>query len=347
MKDYYHLLNVSSSATPAQIEEAYKKFRDNLLRYYPAQGVDSDAIVKNQFPDVVEAHRVLMDVSSRAAYDLEWKKVFGIAEITPINIPKKEGVVLIRFNPDNRKRKNLGVFLFVFGLLGIAATVFFKSMTSHLEDMDITNDFYTRLVFLFVISCICLFYGKITSIFLKRFKKIRNLERVNNSFILHLRNGQTETVKAITFYKYFVVDFLYVNFYTESGKTFSIYMPVFSSYKGEYSLYDITNHALACKVIVKNKIFLFLNTFFEVPPQMNKVDSTYPNNKFNFLRIVFGILLIPCMVLSFYFPFMVIFEHFTFNERMDLSATEVLELMAIFLNPLLLQILTSLNNIFA
>lgn len=69
-KDYYHILGVTSTATPEQIKEAY---RAAVKRHHPdvAGSEQPDVAV---FRDIQEAYGVLSTRESRASYDLLRKK---------------------------------------------------------------------------------------------------------------------------------------------------------------------------------------------------------------------------------------------------------------------------------
>lgn len=63
MKDYYHTLGVRSTATPAEIRQAY---REKAQKLHP----DKESGCKDKFAALQEAYDVLRDPDKRARYDL-------------------------------------------------------------------------------------------------------------------------------------------------------------------------------------------------------------------------------------------------------------------------------------
>ncbi len=66
-KDYYRILNVKSSATTAEIKNAYRKI---AMAYHPDRNPD-DALAAAVFSDAAEAYKVLSDSESRKQYNYE------------------------------------------------------------------------------------------------------------------------------------------------------------------------------------------------------------------------------------------------------------------------------------
>lgn len=64
-KDYYRILNVKSSATTAEIKNAYRKI---AIAYHPDRNPD-DALSAAVFSDAAEAYKVLSDNESRKQYN--------------------------------------------------------------------------------------------------------------------------------------------------------------------------------------------------------------------------------------------------------------------------------------
>jgi molecular chaperone DnaJ len=65
-KDYYHVLGVGSSATPAEIKKAYRR----LAKQYHPDARPGDAATAERFKEINEAYSVLSDAEKRKQYDL-------------------------------------------------------------------------------------------------------------------------------------------------------------------------------------------------------------------------------------------------------------------------------------
>jgi molecular chaperone DnaJ len=65
-KDYYHILGVASSATPAEIKKAYRR----LAKQYHPDARPGDAATAERFKEINEAYSVLSDAEKRKQYDL-------------------------------------------------------------------------------------------------------------------------------------------------------------------------------------------------------------------------------------------------------------------------------------
>src|SRR6478735_5163158 len=64
-EDYYELLEVSRSATDAEIKKAYRKL---AMKYHPDRN-PGDSAAEEKFKEVQKAYAVLSDSSKRARYD--------------------------------------------------------------------------------------------------------------------------------------------------------------------------------------------------------------------------------------------------------------------------------------
>lgn len=73
-RDYYEVLNVSKSASEAEIKKAFKRL---AMKYHPDRNSD-DASAEEKFKEAKEAYDVLSDAQKRAAYDQ-----FGHAGVDP------------------------------------------------------------------------------------------------------------------------------------------------------------------------------------------------------------------------------------------------------------------------
>ncbi len=68
-KDYYKILEVSPSATLAEIKQAY---RNQSLKWHPDKNQDKDTTAIMQ--DINEAYSILKDAEKRQRYDIEYKR---------------------------------------------------------------------------------------------------------------------------------------------------------------------------------------------------------------------------------------------------------------------------------
>lgn len=66
-KDYYRILNVRTSATAAEIKNAYRKL---AMKYHPDRNPD-DALAAAIFTDAAEAYKILGDVDARNQYNYQ------------------------------------------------------------------------------------------------------------------------------------------------------------------------------------------------------------------------------------------------------------------------------------
>jgi curved DNA-binding protein CbpA len=67
IKDYYRILNIKSSASPAEIKNAYRKM---AMAYHPDRN-PNDALAEAVFTDVAEAYQILSDEEARKQYNYE------------------------------------------------------------------------------------------------------------------------------------------------------------------------------------------------------------------------------------------------------------------------------------
>ena len=81
-KDYYDILNVSKSASDAEIKSAYRKL---AMKYHPDRNPD-DKSAETKFKEVSEAYDVLKDSQKRSTYDQ-----FGHSAFTNSNGGQSQG----------------------------------------------------------------------------------------------------------------------------------------------------------------------------------------------------------------------------------------------------------------
>ena len=67
LKDYYKILQVSSTASSEEIKKAFRKL---ALQYHPDKNIDTQSATKN-FIEIQEAYAVLGDKIKRAAYNYQ------------------------------------------------------------------------------------------------------------------------------------------------------------------------------------------------------------------------------------------------------------------------------------
>ncbi|HEX5150253.1 MAG TPA: DnaJ domain-containing protein [Parafilimonas sp.] len=67
IKDYYRILNIQSSASPAEIKNAYRKL---AMAYHPDRN-PNDTLAAAVFTDVAEAYKILSDEETRKQYNYE------------------------------------------------------------------------------------------------------------------------------------------------------------------------------------------------------------------------------------------------------------------------------------
>ena len=67
IKDYYRILGVKSSASPAAIKNAYRKL---AMAYHPDRN-PNDALAAAVFTDVAEAYKILSDEEARKQYNYQ------------------------------------------------------------------------------------------------------------------------------------------------------------------------------------------------------------------------------------------------------------------------------------
>lgn len=70
MKDFYHILGTSTTSTPVEIGEAYRKLS---AKFHPEQNPD-DSYFATRFHEVREAYEVLSDPEKRSHYDKALRK---------------------------------------------------------------------------------------------------------------------------------------------------------------------------------------------------------------------------------------------------------------------------------
>jgi hypothetical protein len=82
MKDYYHILGVSRSASAAVIKNAYRRL---VVRYHPDRNPDPQA--HDIIRDINEAYDVLGDAEKRSAYDFRYSQSWSdlAEELKPVH----------------------------------------------------------------------------------------------------------------------------------------------------------------------------------------------------------------------------------------------------------------------
>jgi len=69
-KDYYKILEISPTATPDVIKQAYRKL---AFKYHPDKTF-GDKLAEHKFRDIVEAYETLSDQHKKINYDYDYKK---------------------------------------------------------------------------------------------------------------------------------------------------------------------------------------------------------------------------------------------------------------------------------
>lgn len=85
-KDYYRILDVPPSATPAEVRAAYKR---QSLRWHPDRNEGRDTT--RQMQDVNEAYTILNDEASRRRYDEEYERFCQSCSSRRREEPRREG----------------------------------------------------------------------------------------------------------------------------------------------------------------------------------------------------------------------------------------------------------------
>lgn len=65
LKDYYKILEINTTATPADIKRSYRRL---ALQYHPDKNFGNQ-LFEAKFKDIIEAYKVLSDVRQREAYN--------------------------------------------------------------------------------------------------------------------------------------------------------------------------------------------------------------------------------------------------------------------------------------
>jgi molecular chaperone DnaJ len=88
-KDYYKILEISPTATPEAIKQAYRKL---AFKYHPDKTF-GDTLAEHKFKDIVEAYETLSDKHKKINYDYDYQKQTdnGTKTFTPPPPPQSNG----------------------------------------------------------------------------------------------------------------------------------------------------------------------------------------------------------------------------------------------------------------
>lgn len=118
-RDYYKILEVSTSATEPEIKKAYKKL---AVKWHPDKNNESEEshkLAEKNFRDINDAYTVLSDAKKKQMYD---------SGVDPHN-PEEAGKKIIY---------NFFIFIFICLFLFILICLFFKVWEKDLDHQELT-----------------------------------------------------------------------------------------------------------------------------------------------------------------------------------------------------------------
>jgi DnaJ-class molecular chaperone len=114
MVDHYHNLNLSPNASAQEIANAFDLIRKKMGTYAPGITI-SDDLIKTNYPEAWNAHVLLSDPSSKAAYDAMIKAASAQADA---EVPAQPRSLMKSILPYAAAVGLVGAILLFFALLG-------------------------------------------------------------------------------------------------------------------------------------------------------------------------------------------------------------------------------------